>query len=318
MEKLELRPRNFNDFIGQNHLKETLKTIIDSSVKQNKELPHMLFYGPPGMGKTTLASIISNASGNQIHYVQGSNIEKKSDLISMLSVLNENEILFIDEIHSVNKNIVEFIYNAMEDFVFDLIIGVEGNSKSMRMKIKPFTLIGATTKINEISQPLKDRFGYIGRIINYNEDDILKILINTSKKLKLDIDKDILKIIIDYSRLTPRIANNIIQRVNDFAISKNNGIIDKKIIEKTMKSMEIYRYGLTNEHIQYLKILRDGFSERPASLNTISSLTLGEKNDILIEIEPILLFLKLIEKNSRGRKITSKGINYLIEQNLIR
>ncbi|WP_435128487.1 Holliday junction branch migration DNA helicase RuvB [Mycoplasma sp. 6243] len=317
MEKLELRPQNFDDFIGQNHLKNTLKTIIESSKVQNKVLPHILFYGSPGMGKTTLATIIANEYGKSIHYVQGANIEKKSDLISMLSVINEGDILFIDEIHSINKAVIEFLYNAMEDFVFDLIIGVDGNSRSMRMKIKPFTLIGATTKINEIIQPLKDRFGYIGRIINYTKDDIIRILENTCTKLNIKVATEILEILCEYSRLTPRIANHIIQRVHDFAISHNNGIIDKKITKKTLRSLEIYKYGLTNEHIQYLEILKDGFNQNSVSLNTISGLTIREKGDILTEIEPILLYLNLIEKSSRGRRITSKGIDYLISQKIL-
>ncbi|TDV23264.1 Holliday junction DNA helicase subunit RuvB [Mycoplasmopsis mustelae] len=317
MEKLELRPQNFNDFIGQIHLKSTLQTIIESAKKQNKVLPHILFYGSPGMGKTTLASIIANEYQSNIHFVQGANIEKKSDLISMLSVINEGDILFIDEIHSVNKNVIEFLYNAMEDFVFDLIIGVEGNSRSMRMKIKPFTLIAATTKINEIIQPLKDRFGYIGRIIGYTQDDIIKILKNTCKKMQIGVETKILEQLTEYSRLTPRIANHIIQRVYDFAISHNSGVIDRKIVKKTLRSLEIYKYGLTNEHIQYLEILKDGFDQNSVSLNTISGLTIREKGDIVSEIEPILLYLNLIEKSSRGRRITSKGIDYLISQKLL-
>ncbi|MBN4084534.1 MULTISPECIES: Holliday junction branch migration DNA helicase RuvB [unclassified Mycoplasma] len=312
----ELRPNNFNDFIGQNNLKKTLDAMVESSTKQNIPLPHVLLYGPPGMGKTTLASIIATKMNKKIHFIQGANLEKKSDIINVLSVINSGDIVFIDEIHSINKSIVEFLYNAMEDFVFDLIIGVDGNSKAIRMKVKPFTLIGATTKLNYIPQPFKDRFGYIGRLVNYNNDDIFKILRKTSKKLNIVVDDILLKEIAEYSRGTPRIANHLIQRINDFAITINNGQINIKIVKKALKHLELYKYGLTKEHIHYLNILRDGFDEKPVSLNTISSLLSHEKQDILNEIEPILLYLKLIKKNSRGRQITSEGIDYLIKLNL--
>ncbi|BBA22425.1 Holliday junction branch migration DNA helicase RuvB [Mycoplasmopsis bovirhinis] len=308
---LELRPTQFKDFVGQKNLVKTLQTVISSSQIQQKNLPHILFYGSPGMGKTTLVSIIANQIGAKIHFIQGANIEKKSDLINVLSVINEGDIVFIDEIHSVNKTVVEFLYNAMEDFVFDLIIGVEGNSRSMRMKIKEFTLIGATTRINDLPQPLKDRFGYIGRLVNYEEDEISKILENSAKRLNVNIEKDCIKKISQYSRKTPRIANHLLQRVNDFAISLNNGMIDLKIIQKTFKSLDLYKYGLTKDHVEYLELLKENFYEKYVSLLTLSSLIKFNKENIVSDIEPILLFYNLIEKNSRGRRITTQGIDYL-------
>ncbi|QKT05301.1 Holliday junction branch migration DNA helicase RuvB [Mycoplasma sp. OR1901] len=316
MQIKELRPNNFEDFIGQKNLKKTLEAMIQSSIKQNALLSHILLYGPPGMGKTTLASIIAQKTNKKIHFIQGANLEKKSDIINVLSVINAGDIVFIDEIHSINKSIIEFLYNAMEDFVFDLIIGVDGNSKVIRMKVKPFTLIGATTKLNDIPQPFKDRFGYIGRLVNYNNEDIFKILFKTANRLKIDIEDKLLNEVAEYSRGTPRIANHLIQRINDFAITMNEGKITLKIIKKALKHLELYKFGLTKEHIIYLNILRDGFDEKPVSLNTISSLLSHEKDDILNEIEPILLYLKLIKKNSRGRQITSEGIDYLIKLNL--
>ncbi|EIE42224.1 Holliday junction DNA helicase RuvB [Mycoplasmopsis canis UFG4] len=315
-QQLELRPKSFDDFVGQKNLIKTLQALIKSSKLQHKVLPHILFYGSPGMGKTTLVSLIGNEVKCQIHFIQGANIEKKSDLINVLSVINEGDIVFIDEIHSINKNVIEFLYSAMEDFVFDLIIGVEGNSRPMRMKIKKFTLIGATTKINEITQPLKDRFGYIGRLVNYEKEEVCKIIKISAKKLNIDINNDNIDRIASYSRKTPRIANNLLQRVNDFALSLNNGEINSKIINKTFKYLGLYEFGLTKDHIEYLEILKENFYEKYASLLTISGLIKTDKENIILEIEPILLFYNLIEKNSRGRRITTKGIDYILRQKI--
>ncbi|WP_036452209.1 Holliday junction branch migration DNA helicase RuvB [Mycoplasma buteonis] len=317
MASKNLRPQSFKDFIGQEKLIITLKAMIKSSQVTKKPVPHILLYGSPGTGKTTLATIIANETGNKIHYVQGSNIEKKADLINILSVISENDIVFIDEIHSVNKNVIEMLYVAMEEFVFDLIIGVEENARAMRMKLKPFTLIGATTKINLIAQPLKDRFGYLARIGNYSDKDIEKILMLSAKRLNITLLDEDRKYIASYSRYIPRLANNLLERVNDFAIWQNNGQINQKVINKTFKSMELYPYGLTKDHLEYLEILYKGFNYKYASLDTISGLVLHTKETIINEIEPILLFLNFIDKSSRGRKITKKGIEYLQKPRLI-
>lgn len=313
---LDLRPLNFKEFIGQEKIKKTLQVMIKSAKVQNKPIDHILFYGMPGMGKTTLATIIANESDNNIHYVQGSNIEKKSDLISILSILKENDIVFIDEIHSINKGVVEFLYSAMDDFVFDLIIGAEGNSKAMRMKLKPFTLIGATTKLNEIVQPFKDRFGYLCRLSSYTLENMIEIIQKSSNALKIEIQESLIRLIAEYSRSTPRLANHLLKRINDFSISQEQKEIDKRIIMKTFKNLDLYEFGLTKDHIEYMSILKDGFEEKCVSLDTLCGLLLNSKENIINEIEPILLYLKLIEKNSRGRRITSKGIDYLIRQKL--
>ncbi|VEU76108.1 Holliday junction branch migration DNA helicase RuvB [Mycoplasmopsis columboralis] len=311
-----LRPLNFSEFIGQKKLIKTIKAMIDSSIKQNKILDHILLHGLPGLGKTTLATIIANETNKRIHYIQGANIEKKSDIISVLSLIQEGDIVFIDEIHSINKLVIEFLYNAMEDFVFDLIIGVDSNAKAIRMKIKPFTLIGATTKLNEISQPFKDRFGFIGRFVNYDLSDLIQIAKNSAKQLEMNIPENQYKTIALYSRSTPRIVNHLLSRIKDFALSLNDGIIDNKVIKKTFNYLELYPLGLSKDHIEYLQILKDGFDDKSVSLDVLCGLSTQTKENILNEIEPILLYLKLIEKNSKGRKITTKGIDYLIKEKL--
>ncbi|EFF41441.1 Holliday junction branch migration DNA helicase RuvB [Mycoplasmopsis alligatoris] len=311
--KIDLRPSTFNEFIGQAKLKETIKAMIVSARVQNKSLDHILLYGPPGTGKTSLAGIIASAQKSFIHYVQASNIEKKSDLISIFSTLNQGDILFIDEVHSLNKMIEELLYNAMEDFVFDVIIGTEDNAKTMRMKIKPFTLIAATTKINNISQPLKDRFGLVGKMHNYEDSELVKILKNSASILKLDLGQSEAEYIVSFSRQTPRIANNLLKRVNDFKIAKNKEIIDLKIIQKTFDNLELYEFGLGKDHVEYIQLLKDSFDEKWASLDTISSLLNTNKENLLNDIEPILLFYRLIKKSSRGRQITNEGINYALK-----
>ncbi|WP_406613782.1 Holliday junction branch migration DNA helicase RuvB [Mycoplasma corogypsi] len=316
MYKLENRLTSFSNFIGQDKIIQTLKAMINSTLVQETSFPHTLIYGAPGMGKTTLASIIANELQVNIHYIQGANIEKKSDLISVLSLIQENDIVFIDEIHSINKNVIEFLYNAMEDFVFDLILGVDDNAKAMRMRIKPFTLIGATTKLNDIAQPLKDRFGYLARVVDYTDENINQIIEKTSQDNNIEISKNSISLISKYSRQTPRLANNLLFRVNDFAISENSGIIDTKIIHTTFKSLDLYEYGLTKDHIEYMQILYEGFDELSVALDTICGLVLHSKETIVNEIEPILLFHKFILKTSRGRKITQKGIEYLKRQRL--
>lgn len=186
-----IRPSNFIEFIGQNKLVTTLQTMISGCKHRREPLDHILFFGPPGTGKTSLASIIGNELGVKVHFLQGSLLEKKADILCIFANINEGDIVFIDEIHSINKNVEELIYSAMEEFKIDIIIGPEGNSKVMRMNLKPFTLIGATTKVNLLSQPLKDRFGFHGRLNPYSIEDILKIVKNAAKILKIDSDESI-------------------------------------------------------------------------------------------------------------------------------
>lgn len=265
-----------------------------------------------GRGKTTIATIISNYTQRNIQYIQGSLLVNKSDILMILANIKENDIIFIDEIHSMNKNIEELIYSAMEDNVVDIPIGPDGEKRIVRMKIKPFTLICATTMIDRISKPIKDRFGMIFKIDNYQISDIAKIIVQSSKILQKEIKYDQAKIIALYSQESPRIANRIIKRIIDFANYYNEDI-NEQIINKTLQQLSIYKLGLVQMHIDYLKLLLDVFEQKSVALNVISSLLNVTKNEIINEIEPILLSKKLIVKTSKGRRITSHGVKYLLE-----
>lgn len=313
MKQLILRPHNFDEFVGQEKLTTTLKTMINGCKHRNETLDHILFYGPPGTGKTSLASILGNELGVKVHYLQGSLLEKKADILSVFAQVNTGDIVFIDEIHSINKNVEELIYSAMEDFKIDIIIGPEGNSKVMRMNLKPFTLIGATTKINLISQPLRDRFGLQGRLNPYSIEDILKIIKNAQKILKIEAEECVWKIVAQYSKATPRVAIHLLKRIYDFSIKNNESIISKKTVMQTFKYLELYELGLGREHLEYLRVLSDTFDDKSASLDSLSGILNFQRENILYEIEPLLLFFKLIEKSPRGRRITTQGVNYLLK-----
>lgn len=311
-----LRPTNFEQFIGQEKVINTLKIVIDSSKKQNKILDHILFYGPPGRGKTTLASIISHYTNRHVNFVQGALLVNKSDILTVFANIKNNDIIFIDEIHSMNKNIEELIYSAMEDNVIDIPIGPEGEKRIVRMQIKPFTLICATTKFDKISKPIRDRFGLIFKLDNYSNEDIAKIIVQSSKKLLCEIEFNHAVIIAKYCQESPRVANRITKRIIDFAKYYNIEKIDSKIIYQTLKELSIYKEGLVQMHIDYLQLLLEVFEQKSVSLDVICSLLNENKTEIINDIEPLLLSKKMIIKSSKGRRITSKGVQYLLEYNL--
>lgn len=308
-----LRPNNFNEFVGQPKLKTTLQTMISGAKHRNEPLDHILFYGPPGTGKTSLATILGNELDVKVHYLQGALLEKKADILSVFTQINTGDIVFIDEIHSINKNVEELLYSAMEDYKIDIIIGPEGNTKVMRMALKPFTLIGATTKVNLLSQPLRDRFGFQGRLNPYTENDIVEIIMRAKSNLNIIGQKEVWGLVAKYSKATPRVAIHLIKRIFDFSINKNETIISKETVLETFKHLELFELGLNREHLEYLRVLCDTFGDKVASLDLLSGILNYQKENIIYEIEPLLLYFKLVEKSPRGRKITSRGINYLLE-----
>lgn len=310
-ENLEIRPSDFENFIGQKKLVETLQILISSSQQRKHSLDHILFYGPPGTGKTTLANIIANQLEAKIKYVQGPLLEKKSDVLSILANISQNTIIFIDEIHGINKNIEELLYSAMEEFVIDLQIGVDGEKKIMRMKLPNFTLIGASTKLAQISLPLQNRFGYVAKIVNYTTDEMIQIIKNSASILKLKLNTEIIKYIASFSNNTPRIANNLLKRIRDFALVLNVKKIDREIIDKTFDNIGIYSQGLSQINIEYLSLLIKIFKGKSVALDVIASILREHKQTIINIIEPPLIERELIEKTSRGRRITAKGREYL-------
>ncbi|UUD34953.1 Holliday junction branch migration DNA helicase RuvB [Mycoplasmopsis caviae] len=316
MNNLVLRPANFLEFVGQEKLTYTLKTMIEGSRHRKEPLDHILFYGPPGTGKTSLATILANELGAKIHYLQGALLEKKSDILTVFANVKENDIVFIDEIHSMNKNVEEIIYNAMEDYKIDIIIGPEGNSKVMRMNLKPFTLIGATTKINLLTQPLKDRFGFIARLSQYNEEDLEKILQNSENVLNIKSENGVIPLVAKYSKGTPRVANHLLKRILDFSIQNKEDRISKKTAYSTFKHLELYDLGLGREHIEYLRVLNETFENKFAAIDSIAGVLNISKEILIYELEPLLLYLKLVTKGPRGRKITTKGVDYLLKNKL--
>ncbi|MGX9340351.1 Holliday junction branch migration DNA helicase RuvB [Mycoplasma sp. 3341] len=301
----------FDEFIGQDKIKETLKVMIDSADKQHKLIDHLLFYGPPGLGKTSLATIIANETKRNIVFVQGPLLEKRSDLITMFSSIQENDIIFIDEIHSVNKTLHELLYSAMEEGKIDIVLGVDGDKKIMRLKLNNFSLIAATTKFELLTQPLKDRFGYIARLKNYSNAEICKIIENSALKTNMKIDPEAINFIAKNSRFTPRIANNLLKRCHDFTLYENHDVITKSMVQKTFDYLGVFSLGFSDLQIQYLKTLVTIFDQKPASLDAICSLLRESRQTILHDVEPHLLANKFIIKTFRGRMITSKGVDYI-------
>ncbi len=312
-----LRPKTFEEFIGQDKLKQVIEVMIISAKKQKKTIDHILFHGKPGIGKTSLAEIIAKELGSKIRHAQGPTLEKKADLLSLFGSVVKGDVIFIDEIHGISKNIEELMYSALEDGVIDIIIGPEGDSKIVRLKLPSFTLIGATTKLGSVSAPLKDRFGILGKLRPYSEIEIDMIVIQSARTLKWRINKSSSKLISAYSRNTPRIANNFLKRVIDFAIVGGFKAINDEVVLKTFEYLGIYKFGLTEQHVLYLKCLNDVFNEKPASLDSLIGVLGETKENIEVDIEPILLTHHLIERTSRGRRLTNKGIKYITTYNLI-
>lgn len=296
-----LRPTTMDQYIGQSKVKEALSVYIKAAKTRKESLDHVLLYGPPGLGKTTLSHIIANELGSQFKVTSGPAIEHAADLAAILTNLNENDVLFIDEIHRLNKTVEEILYPAMEDFALDFIVGKGPSARNMRLKIKPFTLIGATTRAGMLTNPLRDRFGVICRLELYSTED-LQIIINRSASiLGIKIDEDASKEIAMRSRGTPRIANRLLKRVRDYAQVLGEGHITKQIADKTLQIMEIDDLGLDTIDRKIMLSIINKFGGGPVGLDTLAATISEDATTIEDVYEPYLLQLGFISRTPRGR-----------------
>jgi len=296
-----LRPTSFDEYIGQSKVKEALKIYIQAAKSRKESLDHVLLYGPPGLGKTTLSHIIANELGYQFKVKSGPAIEHAADLAAILTNLNQNDVLFIDEIHRLNKTVEEILYPAMEDFALDFIVGKGPSARNMRLKIKPFTLIGATTRAGMLTNPLRDRFGVICRLELYSTEDLKVIIERSAKILGVKIDDDACIEIAKRSRGTPRIANRLLKRVRDYAQVIGEGHVNKNIAVKTLQVMEIDDLGLDTIDRKIMMSIISKFNGGPVGLDTLAA-TISEDSTTIEDVyEPYLLQLGFISRTPRGR-----------------
>tara|TARA_B100000989_G_scaffold295525_1_gene276822 strand:+ start:355 stop:1350 length:996 start_codon:yes stop_codon:yes gene_type:complete len=313
--KFSLRPKRLDDFVGQDILKSNLKTFIASSVKQNSSLDHIILYGPPGLGKTTLANIVSLEKNVNIHISSGPAFSKKGDLVTLLSNLSFGDILFIDEIHRLSPVIEETLYPAMEDFKCDYVIGNGPAARVMQISIEKFTLIGATTRLGMLSRPLRDRFGIPLQLGFYNPLDLKKIIIKVAESLDIQIEEQAALEIAIRSRGTPRISIRLLKRIIDFSVVDNMESINLKLVKESLKKLEIDVLGLDAMDLIYMKCILDNFNGGPVGIENICAALLEEKDIIEDVVEPYLIKQGLVQRTSRGRVITNKGSAHLMSNN---
>ena len=302
-----IRPDSFDEYIGQTDVKENIKVFVKAAKLRGTNLDHVLLYGPPGLGKTTLAHIIANELGSNIKTASGPTIEKSGELAAILSTLEPNDVLFIDEIHRIPRYIEEILYSAMEDFKLDIIIGGEGQSRSIKIDLPPFTLVGATTRSGDLSSPLRDRFGIISKLEFYTDEELAMIVKRSSRVLKFNIDDDAALEIAIRSRKTPRIANRLLKRVSDFALVDGKDIIDLEITKKALERLKIDESGLDNADKDYLLSIINKFNGGPVGIESIASSIGEEVTTIEDVIEPFLLQEGYVKRTSRGRIVTTKA-----------
>lgn len=306
-----LRPRSFEEYYGQAKVKSNMKVFIEAAKQREEPLDHVLLYGPPGLGKTTLANIIANEMNVNLHITSGPAIEKAGDLAAILTNLPEKSVLFIDEIHRLNRTVEEILYPAMEDYALDIIIGKGPSARSIRLDLPHFTLIGATTRAGMLTSPLRDRFGVISRLEMYSIEELETIVKRSARILNIEISDDGAHEIAKRSRGTPRIANRLLRRIRDFAQVENSGIIEKRIADRGLTALEVDSKGLDAIDRKLLLSIINKFSGGPVGLETLSSSISEEKDTIEDVLEPFLLRLGYINKTPRGRCATSLAYEHL-------
>ncbi len=302
--EMSLRPRTFADYIGQKKVKENMEIFIEAAKKRNESLDHCLFYGPPGLGKTTLANIIANEMNVNLRITSGPAIEKPGDLAAILTNLAEHDVLFIDEIHRLSKSVEEILYPAMEDYALDIIIGKGPAARSIRLDLPKFTLIGATTKAGSLTAPLRDRFGVLQRLELYTPEELLQIVLRSAQILGVNIETSGAMEIARRSRGTPRIANRLLRRVRDYAEIKSNGMIDEKTADYALSMLEIDKIGLDKTDKKMILTMIEAFSGGPVGLETLAATTGEDANTIEDVYEPYLMQLGFLQRTPRGRVVT--------------
>ena len=306
-----IRPESISEYIGQTDVKENIQVFVSAAKMRDEPLDHVLLYGPPGLGKTTLAFIIAHELGTKIKTASGPSIEKSGDLAAILSSLEPGDVLFIDEIHRMPRYIEEILYPAMEDFSLDIIVGSEGNSRNIKIDLPPFTLVGATTRAGDLSAPLRDRFGIISKLQFYTIEELKEIIKRTARVLSVEITDDAAYELATRSRGTPRIANRLFKRVRDFALVKGNGVIDTDITNEALNRLKVDKIGLDNTDHELLLAIINKYNGGPVGIEAISS-TIGEEVTTIEDvIEPYLLQMGLLKRTARGRVVTDKAYEVL-------
>ncbi len=306
-----LRPKVLSEYIGQEQIKHNLLVAIEASKRRNEPMDHLMLHGPPGLGKTTLAYVISNELGANISVTSGPALEKQGDLAAILSNLNNGDVLFIDEIHRLKPVVEEVLYTAMEDFAIDIVIGKGPSARTVRIDLPKFTLIGATTKLSLISSPLRDRFGNVLRLNFYEDDELSEIILRSAKILNCELDRSLALELAKTCRKTPRIANRLLKRVRDFADVKNDSKIDSKLLKLTLNALGIDYLGLDGIDREILQAIIEKFNGGPVGLNTISAAINEEQSTIEDIYEPFLIQLGFLDRTARGRIATKRAFEHL-------